>query len=324
MLAGMGNRVKPPWQDFLARPSPRPTRCDDAHMPRLQRKALATPGPSSSWSPRLKREPGGGATAAAELWQTYSHHAARIFGSGPSPTTVFGERSFFVASGAPHVDLNQAALYGDAGAADAIEIGRLAVKSDDPVLLARSAEVTAELEEPLEQAGFTRLPTAEHLFCMPGTPPRSGLAPFDVRRMTSPADVAAMQAMFADVHDYGPGLTGALFGTLDPADDGLSCWIAWDGNEAVSLAFVTHEPSTLGLWEVMTPQRHRRRGAARTVVVTALDEVAQLVGGVERSLFWSSPAGRPLYDSLGFEIADTVEVWVRGASEADLAAVGAG
>ena len=73
----------------------------------------------------------------------------------------------------------------------------------------------------------------------------------------------------------------------------------------------------------MTPPRHRRRGAARAVVATALDEVAKLVGGVDRTLFWSSPAGRPLYDALGFEIGDTVDVWVRGASEADLAVVGA-
>ena len=267
---------------------------------------------------------GGGPSRAVPVWQSYGYHAARIFASGPSPTTRIGERWFFIASGAPHVDLNQAALYGEAGAAEAMEIGRIAAQAETPVLLARSAEVTAEIEAPLKEAGFSRLQTTENLFCMTGTPPRTGLAPFDVRRMTTPADVAAMQAMFADVHDYELDLTGALFGALDPEDYDLSCWIAWDGDEAISLAFVTHAESSLALWEVMTPERHRRRGAARAVVVTALDEVAQLVGGVGRSLFWSSPAGRPLYDSLGFEIADTVEAWVRGASEADLAVVGAG
>jgi hypothetical protein len=55
-----------------------------------------------------------------------------------------------------------------------------------------------------------------------------------------------------------------------------------------------------------------------------LNAIARRVGGVDRTLFWSSPAGRPLYESLGFEIADTVDVWARGASAADLAAVGAG
>jgi hypothetical protein len=269
-------------------------------------------------------EPGTGPPGAKELWQAYSHHAARIFAFGPSPRSVFGERSFFVATGAPHVDLNQAALFGAAGAPEATEIGRIAAQAETPVLLARSAEVTVDVAGPLEEAGFSRLSTAENLFCMAGTPPRSALSPFDVRRMTSAADIAAMQAMFVDVHDYEADLIGAMYGELDPTDHDISCWIAWDGDEAVSLAFVTHARSSLALWEVMTPERHRRRGAARAVVVTALNEVAQLVGGVDRSLFWSTPLGRPLYDSLGFEIADTVEVWVHGASEADLAVVGAG
>ena len=263
-------------------------------------------------------------TRAAELWQSYGQHAIRIFGSGPSPTSVIGERSFFVASGASHLDLNQAGLFGDAGIADAIEMGRIAARAATPVLLARSEGVTTDVEGPLEEAGFTRLSAAEHLFCMPGTPQPSDLELFDVRRMTSLADIAAMQSIFVDVHGYERDLIGGMYGALDPADHDLSCWIAWDGDEALSLAFVTHAASSLALWEVMTPERHRRRGAARAVVVTALHEVAQLVGGVDRSLFWSSPAGRPLYDSLGFAIADTVEAWVRGASEADLAAVGAG
>ena len=261
---------------------------------------------------------------AAKLWRSYGAHAARILAAGPASTSYIGERSFFVASGASHVDLNQAALYEQAGAIDALEIGRRAVQADIPVLLARSAGVSPDVEAPLTQAGFDRLPTSEHLFWMPGTPARSGRAPFEVRRMTSAADVAAMQAMFVDVHGYEPSLTDELYGALDPADHDLTCWIAWDGSEAVSLAFVTHVGSSLGLWEVMTPLHHRRRGAARVVVATALDEVAKLVGGVDQTLFWSSPAGSPLYRALGFEIGDTVEVWARGASETDLAAVGAG
>lgn len=261
---------------------------------------------------------------SAELWRLYGQHAARLFGRGPSPTAVIGEHSFFIASGGSHVDLNQAALYGDADLAAAVELGHLAARADVPVLLARSAAVTTDLDGPLVEAGFSELTTPEHLFSMPGIPKVTALPPFDVRRMTSSADVATMQAMFIEVHDYDSSLTGALFGALDPAEGDVTCWIAWEGDQAVSLAFVTHAASSLALWEVMTPSRHRRRGAARAVVVAGLAAVAQAVGRVDRTLFWSSPAGRPLYDALGFTVADTVEVWVRGASEADLAAVGAG
>jgi hypothetical protein len=41
-------------------------------------------------------------------------------------------------------------------------------------------------------------------------------------------------------------------------------------------------------------------------------------------VFWASPFGRPLDESLGFRIADLVTVWTLGASAEDLAPVGAG
>ena len=36
-----------------------------------------------------------------------------------------------------------------------------------------------------------------------------------------------------------------------------------------------------------------------------------------------SPAGRPLYEAMGFVVADEVDAWTLGASAEDLAAVGA-
>lgn len=41
----------------------------------------------------------------------------------------------------------------------------------------------------------------------------------------------------------------------------------------------------------------------------------------EEVLFWASPAGRPLYEAMGFVIADEVDAWAIGASAEDLAAV---
>jgi len=261
---------------------------------------------------------------AVDLWSAYAEHAAVLLGSGPSPSVVVGDRSLFVTSGAPHVDLNQAVLFGGAGRDEATEIGRLATVADLPLLLGCSSTIGEDLGEPLGEAGFVHLQTTERLFWMRGVPPSVAGSSFEVRRMSSPADIAAMEAMFVEVHDYDPAVTQALFAGIDPTDDRVSCWIAWDGDEAVSLAFVTHVRSSLALWEVMTSPRHRRRGAARAVTVQGLNAIAQRVGDVDRTLFWSSPAGKPLYDALGFEIADTVDVWVRGASAADLAAVGAG
>jgi hypothetical protein len=132
-----------------------------------------------------------------------------------------------------------------------------------------------------------------------------------------------MQAMFLEVHGYARELTEGLF--VRPIRNGaMSGWLAWDGMEPVSFAIVSRVDGSLSLWEVMTPARHRRRGAGRVVVVEALRAVAATSPEpITETLFWSSPAGKPLYDALGFGDVDTVRVWARGASDEDLAAVGA-
>ena len=247
-----------------------------------------------------------------------------MFGHGPAPLTVIGDASFLALSGGDHVDLNQAGLYGDATRTDAEELARLVVEADRPVLLGQSSTVPRDALAPLETVGFRLMPATEHLFWMDGVP-NEATSTFDVRRMETDADIGAMQAMFLEVHGYEPELTATLHGDAIRADKGVTGWIAWDGDQAVSLAFVTQVGTSLGLWEVMTPTQHRRRGAARAVVATGLREVAATTAvPIDRTLFWSSPAGRPLYDALGFRVGDTVHAWVLGASEADLAAVGAG
>ena len=45
---------------------------------------------------------------------------------------------------------------------------------------------------------------------------------------------------------------------------------------------------------------------------------------VDSIVFWSTPLGRPLYESLGFVVADSLDVWTFRASKEDMAAVGSG
>jgi hypothetical protein len=258
------------------------------------------------------------------LWTLYGRHAALLLARGPS-FEARHEASYFVAfSGAEHVDLNQAALFGDAGPAEACEVVERALRAGAPTLLGRSSSVRDDVKAPLSEGGFTRHATPDVLFCMPGAPSVTD-GPFTIRQIRTSDDLVAMEAMFLEVHGYDPALTRRLYGEAAIEDGPVTGWLAWDGPEAVSFTLVTHADRSLGLWEVMTPFRHRRRGAARAVVSGALAAASNASPrGIDRTLFWASPAGRPLYEALGFLAADVVEAWTLGASEADLAAVGAG
>jgi hypothetical protein len=263
----------------------------------------------------------------ATLWPTYARHAALYMGGGPSPTFHVTDRFLLATSGAQHVDLNQGVLFGDATESDARDVVDRVLASGLPVLFGCSSVVTERAAPTLLEAGFQRMPTPEALFWSQGAPSVPDASAFDVRRVENPDEVAAMQAIFQEAHGYEPELTDALFGRRLRTDDSMTGWLAWDGDEAVSFAIVTRAANTLSLWVVMTPARHRRRGAARMVVVASLAAVsaaARAAGTpIEHTLFWSSPAGRPLYEAMGFLVADTVDAFVLGATEADLVAVGA-
>jgi GNAT superfamily N-acetyltransferase len=99
------------------------------------------------------------------------------------------------------------------------------------------------------------------------------------------------------------------------------CWVAWDGDEAAATGWVTTGEGFLGVWEMTTSPRHRRRGAARAVLTTAL--AAHASEAEAGSILWASPMGRPLYESLGFVTFDDVVPWVRGGTEEELAMIGA-
>jgi hypothetical protein len=261
---------------------------------------------------------------AARLWRLYADHAAVLFRGGPRPTFHATNRWFFAATGSDHVDMNQAALFGEAGAEDADLLAGRVLRAGVPCLLGCSDGVLERVAPALTAAGFARLPNREAIFWREG--PAAALEPssFEVRRVRSNIDVSAMQATFEEAHGYDPASIAALYGGRVEGDDGFSAWLAWEGPEPISFAIVVEVGASLSIWEVMTPERHRRRGGARTVVNAALAGAAAVAARpIEETLFWASPAGRPLYEAMGFIVADEVDTWAIGASAEDLAAVGA-
>ncbi len=261
---------------------------------------------------------------AATLWRRYAEHAAALFGGGPASTVHVDARWFFAASGTPHVDMNQGALFDGATAADAEALVGRVLDAEVPCLLGCSDGVVERVAPVLTDAAFIPLPNQEALFWRGGPPAAPDPTAFDVRRVRTGVEVAGMLAIIEEAHGYDPLMIDQLYGGRVRVDDGLSAWIAWEGAEPVSFAIVVEVGSSLSLWEVQTPVRHRRRGAGRAVVAGALAGAAAVARqSIEETLFWASPAGRPLYDSMGFVVGDLVDAWAIGASAEDLAAVGA-
>lgn len=260
----------------------------------------------------------------AGLWRTYGRHAEAMLSAGPSTAAIRSDQHFVALSGAPHVDLNQAVIFGDGDRRTADAIVASVQAADVPCLLGVSSTVHDDVGDALRAGGFDAMTQREAMFHA-DEPPAVGPSAFQVRRVRSAEDRAGAQRVLLETHDYHPDLVAAMWGSalLDRPDVGG--WVAWDGDEPVSSAYVTRVGRSLGVFDMMTPPRHRRRGAGRAVLATALAE-AWTWGGTDADYvaFWASPAGRPMYESMGFAVADDVDVWTFGASPEDLAAVGAG
>lgn len=260
----------------------------------------------------------------AGLWQTYGRHLETMLSAGPAPSTTRTDSRFVALSGAPHLDLNQAAIFGVGDRRDADVIATAVQTADLPCLVAVSSTVRDDVVPRLRAAGFEPTGQREALF-FADEPPVIVRTDFEVRRVLSAEDRAHAHQVLVGTHDYDPSLIAAMWGPalLDRPDVGG--WVAWDGDEPVSCAYLTRIGRSLGVFSMMTPPRHRRRGAGRAVLANALAE-AWTWGGIDADhvVFWASPAGRPMYEAIGFAVADEVDAWTYGASQEDLAAVGLG
>ncbi len=258
------------------------------------------------------------------MWRMYGRHAAIHLRAGPARFTAHGEASFIVLSGAPHVDMNQAALFSGATDADAVAIAEAATSHAVPCLLAVSASLRdgSSVRAALARAGFLKAREPEGLY-RSGRLPAIRESPFDVRRVRSADDHAAMRRVFETAHGYTDDATLAMGGAALLAGPDVAAYLAWDGDTAIAGVYVTRVEGTLGVFDMNTDPAHRRRGAAATLLTRALAQDGDDAGSAE-VLLWSTPAGRPLYESLGFVKVDDVEAWTLGASDEDLASVGTG
>lgn len=255
---------------------------------------------------------------AAELWETFAEHAALVMSGGRAPARGSGRGWFAVITGEPHCDLNECGLTSRATAADAEALVAFIAAANVPALVSVASSVPAAITQPLAVAGFARAPAREPLMWCPRRPPvtTNGLR---VERVRSGRDRERAIAIIADAHAMAHEVASRALARLPDAGNRVSAWLAFDGDEPISVAWVT-PGHRIGVWEMMTPARHRRKGAARAALTSALDAVWG--AATEGAFLWSTPAGRPFYESVGFAAVDEAVSWTLGADREFLAAIG--
>jgi hypothetical protein len=226
-----------------------------------------------------------------------------------------GDGWFAALSGVRNGELNVCGLAPSATRASAAAL--LAVLGDLPALVFTSELLGDDVPAPLVADGFEIVPTREPLMrtrvapvLIPG--------PFRIAPAT-PSEIGSAISVTAQAHHIDPSLLSA---TIEVAyrNGTAQVWLAWDGDEPISAVWLCRSVETLGVIEMMTPERHQRRGAGRQLLSAALDGL--WTAETTESILLSTPAGRTLYESLGFVAVDEVISCVRGLDDGVLAGIG--
>jgi GNAT superfamily N-acetyltransferase len=253
---------------------------------------------------------------AESLWPTFAEHLHWLYPRGAAPDERIGPGWCAVATGEQHPDLNLGVLTAAADPSDAAAVVSYFGERGVPAAVSVASALAGDVTGVLAESGYERAPQPEALMWS-STAPATGVSPFRVEPVGSASDVAAAIAVASEGH----GIEG-LDQVIEQAPfsgRNVNAWLAWEGDQPLSVVWLT-VARQIGVWAMMTPPQHRRRGAGRAVLSAALARTWS--DDIDGSFLWSSPMGRPLYESLGYMVLDECWIWVLGGTEEMLAILG--
>jgi len=92
----------------------------------------------------------------------------------------------------------------------------------------------------------------------------------------------------------------------------LDVWIASLDGTCVGAVTLTLQGDTAGVWAMGVDPDVQRKGVGRRLLTTAMREAA--TRGIRRFYLGATPAGKPLYERLGFATQLVTQVWASGES----------
>lgn len=149
------------------------------------------------------------------------------------------------------------------------------------------------------------------LMTLPVTALRKPSGDFAIERVTDTAGMAVFSALSASAFGMDRAWNDRTFASASFLEaPGFEVFIARRGEEPMSAVATTGIHATIGIWSMSTPPEKQRQGAGRAVLLAAMDFHRQR--GAETFYLCATPAGKPLYESLGFKTVDDLAIWVIG------------
>jgi GNAT superfamily N-acetyltransferase len=173
-----------------------------------------------------------------------------------------------------------------------------------------SASMAPEVEAVAPELSLTPAGQAP-LMVFEGALPASA-GGFEIIEATSAADLAEVAVLVSAAFEL-PGEWVACW--LEPehwSGSVARCFVAKREGTAMSSVEVTGPGADgwAGIWTMATPREHQRRGAGRAVLLAAMGSAWE--AGARRYYLMATPAGKPLYENVGFRTVEEFPLYVVG------------
>jgi hypothetical protein len=151
------------------------------------------------------------------------------------------------------------------------------------------------------------------LMARSGPLPAAPASDFVIKRITEPREMAIFGDLAASAFAMDRAWVDRTFAGASLLDSPeLAFHVAYRGDVPMSGVCSSGAGRTVGIWTMSTPPDKQRQGAGRAVLAAAMRD--HMKRGAETFYLIATPAGKPLYDSLGFETVDDLSVWLVGES----------
>jgi GNAT superfamily N-acetyltransferase len=250
-------------------------------------------------------------------WASFASLCVDFYAAGLEAERVLSNGWFAALSRTSSAELNVCGLSPKASDKSASDLAQ-ALGADQPGIVFTSEHVLAASRHVLTDAGFTTGEISEPLMRC-GHPPEVVPSTFSVSRCETDGDLEVALRLTSEAHTVDIDLLDASIGQAARVG-AAHVWLAHDGEQPVSTVWICRSGSRIGVMEMMTPKEHQGRGAGRAVLTTAL--AATWSTATSEALLLATPAGRPLYESVGFEAIDECLTCYRGVDDSVLEAIG--
>jgi GNAT superfamily N-acetyltransferase len=180
-----------------------------------------------------------------------------------------------------------------------------------PFLVAMTPHVAAELAPLAERLGLVAAGTLPLMVLRDAAAVRPDPA-CRIERALGDEAVRAAGDLVAAAFDLP---RAAVANSLDASLTGTAAaeaYLGLSGDTPMSAVTVTRTGGTAGIWCMATPPKHQGKGMGRALLTRVIERFRD--DGVERFYLLATPAGQPLYESIGFQTLADYAIWIPGES----------